>query len=205
MFVWLFALDLIWLLFWIKKLKGQVLTTGNPAASRDQCPGLLDPSPGLRTRGRLEGNTYSYSFKGKAALFHPQEAAIWHKEWKQHPHSKVTLPLGTSPACSDATVLQRHEAQCPPVPLLSQPNDSLITDSDLVDMRWALTFCTSNKLPGLCCWSLDDKATDHLGQGPGNFSSKGQTVNTLGFGNHMVSITTTQLCSCSQKTATENM
>ena len=40
---------------------------------------------------------------------------------------------------------------------------------------------------------------DWLGQGLAIFSIQGQIVNILGFGGHMVSVTTTQFCLCSTK------
>lgn len=135
------------------------------------------------------------------------------------PHQKISDSAGW---CK-ANIQRCHcveqgggKAHCPPLSLLSNANDSpnlmyiLISwrahfkiQTDSADVGWGLTVCTSNKLLGLCCWPADCQARDHLGQA--SLSCKGQTVNTLGFGDHMVSITTTQLCCCSTKTATENM
>ena len=53
------------------------------------------------------------------------------------------------------------------------------------------------------CLYKSNLITDVLDQGPENFFSKG--CNILGSASHMASVTTTQLYSCSDETAIDNM
>lgn len=68
-----------------------------------------------------------------------------------------------------------------------------------------LLYVTATKnTPNIKCFE-SKMAYWHLIIGSANFSVKGQIVNSLGFVSHMVSVATTQFCSCSSKTAMDNM